>query len=107
MLVVEDEAVINQAVTDRLAAEGFDVRQAYDGTAGVVDNQSFGRTSAPLLEISRGDGGEDNPLGWGYVSELQGVAEGGAELKTRRKFTWTPAPAEAMPELKIATLLAQ
>ncbi len=37
MLVVEDEAVINQAVADRLAAEGFDVRQAYDGTAGVAE----------------------------------------------------------------------
>jgi hypothetical protein len=78
-----------------------------DSEDGAGVNQSFGRTSAPLLEISRGDGGEDNPLGWGYVSELQGVAEGGAELRTRRKFTWTPAPAERLPELKIAKLLAQ
>ena len=31
MLVVEDERVINQAVADRLTAEGYDVRQAYDG----------------------------------------------------------------------------
>ncbi len=35
MLVVEDEPVINQAVTDRLGAEGFDVRQAYDGPSAV------------------------------------------------------------------------
>jgi DNA-binding response OmpR family regulator len=35
VLVVEDEPVINQAVTDRLSAEGFDVRQAYDGPTAV------------------------------------------------------------------------
>jgi DNA-binding response OmpR family regulator len=35
VLVVEDEPVINQAVTDRLSAEGFEVRQAYDGPAAV------------------------------------------------------------------------
>ena len=35
VLVVEDEPVIDQAVADRLAAEGFDVRQAYDGPAAV------------------------------------------------------------------------
>jgi DNA-binding response OmpR family regulator len=37
VLFVEDEAVIYLAVADRLAAEGFDVRQAYDGTAGVAE----------------------------------------------------------------------
>ena len=31
--VVEDEPVINDAVADRLRAEGFDVDQAYDGPA--------------------------------------------------------------------------
>jgi DNA-binding response OmpR family regulator len=36
VLVVEDERTINQAVTDRLVAEGFAVRQAYDGPAAVV-----------------------------------------------------------------------
>jgi DNA-binding response OmpR family regulator len=36
VLVVEDEPTINQAVTDRLVAEGFDVRQAYDGPAAVA-----------------------------------------------------------------------
>ena len=36
MLVVEDEPVINQAVADRLAAEGFAVRQAYDGPGAVA-----------------------------------------------------------------------
>ena len=31
LLVVEDEPVINQAVTDRLRGEGYDVVQAWDG----------------------------------------------------------------------------
>src|SRR3954451_10781570 len=35
VLVVEDERTINQAVTDRLSAEGFDVVQAFDGPAAV------------------------------------------------------------------------
>ena len=35
VLVVEDEPVINQAVTDRLLAEGYDVVQAWDGPGGV------------------------------------------------------------------------
>ncbi|HSV38583.1 MAG TPA: response regulator transcription factor [Nocardioidaceae bacterium] len=35
ILVVEDEPTINQAVADRLAAEGFDVLQAYDGPGAV------------------------------------------------------------------------
>jgi len=36
VLVVEDEPVINQAIADRLVAEGFDVRQAYDGPTAVA-----------------------------------------------------------------------
>ena len=36
ILVVEDEPLINQAVTDRLRAEGFDVAQAHDGPAAVA-----------------------------------------------------------------------
>ena len=35
MLVVEDDAVISQAVAERLTAEGFDVRQVYDGPTAV------------------------------------------------------------------------
>ena len=35
VLVVEDEPIINRAVTDRLASEGFEVRQAYDGPSAV------------------------------------------------------------------------
>ena len=31
VLVVEDDAVINQSLTDRLVAEGYDVERAFDG----------------------------------------------------------------------------
>ncbi len=36
LLVVEDEPTINQALTDRLRAEGFAVHQAWDGPGAVV-----------------------------------------------------------------------
>ena len=36
ILVVEDDPTINQAVTDRLRAEGFVVHQAYDGPTAVA-----------------------------------------------------------------------
>src|SRR6185436_10781241 len=36
VLVVEDDPVINQAVSDRLAAEGYDVVRAYDGPGAVA-----------------------------------------------------------------------
>jgi len=36
ILVVEDEPLINQAVTDRLRAEGFVVQQAHDGPGAVA-----------------------------------------------------------------------
>jgi DNA-binding response OmpR family regulator len=36
ILVVEDDPTINQAVTDRLRAEGFVVHQAYDGPSAVA-----------------------------------------------------------------------
>jgi len=45
VLVVEDERTINQAVADRLSAESFAVRQAYDGP-GAVEGAST--TSAVL-----------------------------------------------------------
>ena len=44
ILVVEDEPVINGAVTDRLAAEGYDVVQAYDGPGAVQASPSRSRT---------------------------------------------------------------
>ncbi len=36
ILVVEDEPLINQSVTDRLRAEGFEVHQAFDGPGAVA-----------------------------------------------------------------------
>jgi DNA-binding response OmpR family regulator len=41
VLVVEDERTINQAVADRLVAEGFDVRQEYDGPAAVAAAEAW------------------------------------------------------------------
>jgi len=46
ILVVEDDRVINQAVTDRLAGEGYDVVQAYDGPDAV---DRFGDTEPDLV----------------------------------------------------------
>ncbi|RJS46849.1 response regulator transcription factor [Nocardioides cavernaquae] len=48
ILVVEDEPVINQAVTDRLAAEGYDVVRAWDGP-GAVD--VFAETTPDLVVL--------------------------------------------------------
>ncbi len=48
VLVVEDEPVINQAVTDRLRAEGFAVHQAYDGPGAV---EAFEQHPADLVVL--------------------------------------------------------
>ncbi len=48
ILVVEDEPVINQAITDRLRAEGFDVAQAWDGPGAV---EAFGTTNPDLVVL--------------------------------------------------------
>ena len=48
VLVVEDEPLINQAVTDRLRAEGFTVHQAYDGPGAVA---AFERERPDLLVL--------------------------------------------------------
>ena len=50
VLVVEDERVINEAVTDRLRAEGFEVDQAYDGP-GAVDRDTAGRPDLVVLAV--------------------------------------------------------
>ncbi|MFD1505246.1 response regulator transcription factor [Georgenia yuyongxinii] len=42
LLVVEDDATINQALTDRLRAEGFTVVQAYDGPGAVAAHETHG-----------------------------------------------------------------
>jgi DNA-binding response OmpR family regulator len=50
ILVVEDERVINQAVADRLRAEGFDVRQAYDGPT-AVDTAAAWEPDLVVLDV--------------------------------------------------------
>ena len=47
--MVEDEPLINQAVADRLRAEGFVVEQAYDGPGAVA---AFERARAPTSSCS-------------------------------------------------------
>jgi DNA-binding response OmpR family regulator len=42
ILVVEDDPVINQAVSDRLAAEGYDVVRAWDGPGAVEAHDEHG-----------------------------------------------------------------
>ena len=48
VLVVEDEPVINQAVTDRLRAEGFTVHQAHDGPGAVA---AFGEHEVDVVVL--------------------------------------------------------
>jgi DNA-binding response OmpR family regulator len=50
VLVVEDERVINQAVADRLRAEGFSVEQAYDGPT-AVDTYTATRPDLVVLDV--------------------------------------------------------
>ncbi len=42
VLVVEDDRVINQAITERLQAEGYDVVQAWDGPGAVAAHDEHG-----------------------------------------------------------------
>jgi DNA-binding response OmpR family regulator len=48
VLVVEDEPVINQTVSDRLAAEGYEVVQAYDGPGAVA---AFGSEAPDVVVL--------------------------------------------------------
>lgn len=48
VLVVEDEPTINQAVTDRLRAEGYAVHQAFDGPAAV---EAFGEHGPDVVVL--------------------------------------------------------
>ena len=50
VLVVEDERVINEAVADRLRAEGFAVDQAYDGP-GAVERYTAARPDLVVLDV--------------------------------------------------------
>jgi DNA-binding response OmpR family regulator len=48
ILVVEDDPVINQAVSDRLVAEGYDVVRAYDGPGAVA---AYGEHSPDVVVL--------------------------------------------------------
>ena len=50
LLVVEDDVTINQALTDRLVAEGFRVIQSYDGPSAVAQHDEH-RPDLVLLDL--------------------------------------------------------
>lgn len=64
-----------------------------DGEDGTPVNKWFGKTSARLLVLMRGDGGGTHPLRWGYVAAVDGRRHGDARLSNRKRFVWTKPPA--------------
>ncbi len=50
LLVVEDEPTINQALADRLVAEGFSVHQAWDGPGAVAAYETY-RPDLVVLDV--------------------------------------------------------
>ena len=50
ILVVEDDRIISQAITDRLKAEGFTLSAAYDGPSAVTAVQQF-QPDLVLLDV--------------------------------------------------------
>jgi transglutaminase-like putative cysteine protease len=70
-------------------------------------NDAFGCTSCNLLELMRGDGGDDSPLGWSYVANVKALSADGASLRARRRIEWTPAGRETLPPLPLATLIGR
>jgi transglutaminase-like putative cysteine protease len=59
-----------------------------DGEDGVPVNQYFGRITDGLLILAKGDGGDGEPLGWGYVSDVQAKVEGDARFSKSKRFLW-------------------
>lgn len=62
-----------------------------DGEDGTPVNRWFGRTSASLLVLMRGEGGSSHPLRWGYVAAVDARRFGDARLSKRKRFVWTKA----------------
>ena len=50
VLVVEDERTINDALAQRMRAEGYDVEQAFDGPS-AVEMATTGRPDVVLLDV--------------------------------------------------------
>jgi transglutaminase-like putative cysteine protease len=70
-------------------------------------NDSFGSTPVNLLELMRGDGGDDNMLGWSYVANVRVGGDDGASVLARRRIQWSQPPREPLPALSLATLLGR
>jgi transglutaminase-like putative cysteine protease len=60
-----------------------------DGEKGDPTNSWFGRTSALLLVLMKGDGGPGHPLRWGYVAALDAHEGGDARAVSSKRFLWS------------------
>jgi transglutaminase-like putative cysteine protease len=67
-----------------------------DGTG--VD-LAFGRTDANLLVVARGDGGDERPLEWDYVSAVRAERRSGAVTRISRRYVWSLPTALPDPNL--------
>lgn len=66
-----------------------------DGEDGTPINRWFGKTSAALLVLMKGEGGSAHPLRWGYVAAIDARRFGDARISKRKRFVWTdPSPAK-------------
>ena len=63
-----------------------------DGEDGSPVNRWFGRTSASLLVLMRGEGGKNHPLRWGYVATVDARRIGDGRLSKRKRFLWAKVP---------------
>ena len=63
-----------------------------DGEDGSPVNRWFGRTSASLLVLMRGEGGKNHPLRWGYVATVDARRIGDGRLSKRKRFLWAKGP---------------
>lgn len=73
-----------------------------DGEDGAPVNRSFGHTDRGLLVLMKGDGGEGEPLRWGYVAEVEARTHGGARLRRPKRFTWIRPEPEVDSSTEVA-----
>lgn len=59
-----------------------------DGEDGNQVNRYFGKVADGLLVLMKGDGGDDMPLRWGYVTSVSSRSRGDARLSQRKRFVW-------------------
>src|SRR5213596_3728544 len=79
ILVVEDDPVINQAVADRLVAEGYDVNRAYDGPGAVA---AYGEHEPDLVVLDVMLPGYDGLEVCRRIQQRRPVPDSAADLET-------------------------